>query len=103
MLANGFIFVNSLNSSSRLVAHSALSMSVPLLQVLCRSEVAERLMWANRVVEFFPLPQFAIQRDHFQRAVRHLVDLFGVGPLGALDSTFSFGELLLLRGSASDF
>jgi hypothetical protein len=62
-------------------------MSVPLLQVLCRSEVAERLMWANRVVGFFPLPQFAIQRDHSQRAVRHLVELFGVGPLGALDGT----------------
>ena len=56
MLANSFIFVNSLNLSSRLVAHSALSISAPLLQLFCRSEVAERLMWANRVVGFFPTP-----------------------------------------------
>jgi len=31
------------------------------------------------------LPWFTIQRRHIQRAVRHLVKLFGVGPLGALD------------------
>ena len=35
--------------------------------------------------------------------VRHLVEFFGLGPLGALDGTVQFGELLLLRGSGSDF
>ena len=32
-----------------------------------------------------PLPQYAIQLRHFQRAVRHLVKPLGVGLLGALD------------------
>jgi hypothetical protein len=58
------------------------------------SEGSRAIHVDERVAGFFPLPHFAIQRGLFQRAVRHLVELFGVGPLVALD------RAIQLRGAA---
>lgn len=53
--------VKFVNSYSRFVTHSALSMSMPLLEVLCGSELAEQLVAGYGVVGFLPLrgPSFA--------------------------------------------
>jgi hypothetical protein len=64
---------------------SVLSRSMQLLEVLCRSPAAEKLVRAYGDVGFLPLLWFTIHRRHIRRADRHLVKLFGVGPLGALD------------------
>jgi len=82
------------------MTHAVLSMSMPRLEVLCGSAVAEKLVRAYGVVGFLPLPWFTIGRRHIQRAVRQLVRLFGVGQLGALDGAMQLRDrdgLLLFR------
>ena len=49
-------------------------------------------MRAEGVVDVFPLAEFAIELFHFQRAGGDLVELFGMGAVGALDGTIEFGE-----------
>ena len=39
-------------------------------------------MRADGVVDFFPVPQLAIELFHFQRAGRDLVELLDVGAVG---------------------
>jgi hypothetical protein len=53
-----------------------------VLEKLRRRELPAKLVGAYGVVDFLPLPQFAIQGGHFQPAARHLIKLFGLAPLG---------------------
>ncbi len=46
------------------------------------SQVAQGLVRANCVVDFFPSPQLAVEFVHFQRARGELVELFGMGAVG---------------------
>jgi hypothetical protein len=59
------------------------------VEELERGEVAEGLMRADGVVDSFPVPQLAIEFFHFQRARRDLVELLGVGAVGAFDNAVS--------------
>jgi hypothetical protein len=47
-------------------------------------------MRAQGVVDVFPVPQLAIELFHFQRAGRDLVELLGVGAVGAFDGAVVF-------------
>src|SRR5208282_905682 len=49
-------------------------------------------MRADGVVDFFPLAEFAIEFFHCQRARRDLVELLGVGAVGAFDGAIEFGR-----------
>jgi hypothetical protein len=49
-------------------------------------------MRTHRVIDLFPLPQFAIELFHLQRAGRDLIELLGVSPFGALDRAVEFGK-----------
>ena len=49
-------------------------------------------MRADGIVDFFPVPQLAIELLHFQRAGRDLVELLGVGAVGAFDGAVEFGR-----------
>ena len=40
-------------------------------------------MRADGVVDFFPVAEFAVEFFHLQRAGRYLVELLGVGAIGA--------------------
>src|SRR5437867_1925954 len=48
-------------------------------------------MRTRGVIDLFPLPQFAIEPFHLQRAGRDLIELLSVSPLGALDRAVEFG------------
>ena len=63
-----------------------------LAQELLRGEVAESLMRTDGVVDLFPLAEFAIEFFHFQRASGDLVELLGVGAVGAFDGAVEFGR-----------
>jgi hypothetical protein len=47
-------------------------------------------MRADGVVDFFPLPQLAIECFHFQRARRDRTELLGVGAVGAFHRAVEF-------------
>ena len=47
-------------------------------------------MGADGVVDLFPVAEFAIEFFHFQRASRDLVELLGVGAVGAFDGAIEF-------------
>jgi len=49
-------------------------------------------MRTDGVVDLFPLPQLAIEFFHFQRAGRDLVELLGVGAVGAFDGAVELGR-----------
>src|SRR5712692_2870637 len=49
-------------------------------------------MRADGVVDLFPMPEFAIEFFHFQGASGDLVELLGVGAVGAFDGTVEFGR-----------
>src|SRR5216684_4729906 len=49
-------------------------------------------MRADGVVDLFPMPEFAIEFFHFQGASGDLVELLGVGAVGAFDGAVSLGE-----------
>lgn len=49
-------------------------------------------METDGVVDLFPLAELAIEFFHFQGTSRDLIELFGVGAVGALDSTVEFGR-----------
>jgi len=49
-------------------------------------------MRAQGVVDFFPVPQHAIELFHFQRAGRDWVELLGVGAVGAFGGAIEFGR-----------
>src|SRR5207248_9023522 len=49
-------------------------------------------MRADGVVDFFPLAQFAVEGFHLQRAGGDLIELLGVGAVGALHGTVEFGR-----------
>ena len=49
-------------------------------------------MRADGVVDPLPLAQFAVERFHFQRTSADLIELLGVGALGALDRSIEFGR-----------
>ena len=49
-------------------------------------------MRTDGVVDLFPVAEFAIEFFHFQGTSRDLVELFGVGAVGALDGALSLGE-----------
>ena len=48
-------------------------------------------MRADGIVDFFPVPQLAIELFHFQRARGDLVELFRVGAVGAFNGAVEFG------------
>jgi hypothetical protein len=56
------------------------------------SQVAQGLVRANGVVDFFSSPQLAIEFVHFQRARGELVELFGMGALARSTAPLSLGE-----------
>src|ERR1039457_233730 len=47
-------------------------------------------MGADSIVDFFPGAQLPIELFHFQRAGRDLVELLGVGAVGAFDGAVEF-------------
>jgi hypothetical protein len=47
-------------------------------------------MRADGVVDFFPVAEFAVEFFHFQRARRDLVELLGMGAIGAFDGAVEF-------------
>ena len=47
-------------------------------------------MRADRVVDFFPVAEFAVEFFHFQRAGRDLVELLSVGAIGTFDGAVEF-------------
>src|SRR6266849_5444706 len=49
-------------------------------------------MRADGVVDLFPMPEFAIEFFRFQGASGDLVELLGVGAVGAFDGTVEFGR-----------
>ena len=46
----------------------------------------------GRCCRFFPVAQLAVEFFHFQRAGRDLVELLGVGAVGAFDGAVEFGR-----------
>jgi hypothetical protein len=48
-------------------------------------------MRAHGIVDSFPLPQFTIELFHFQRAGGDLIELLGMGAIGAFDGAIEFG------------
>lgn len=53
-------------------------------------EVAEGLVRTHGVVDFFPLAEFTIEFFHLQRAGSDLIELLGVGAVGAFDGAVEF-------------
>ena|SRR2546423_1120927 len=47
-------------------------------------------MRADGIVDFFPVAEFAVEFFHLQRAGHDLVELLGVGTIGALDGAIEF-------------
>src|SRR6266851_4681474 len=58
----------------------------------CGVKYCEGLMRTDGVVDAFPVAEFAIELVHLQRARRGLVELLGVGAVGAFDRAVEFGE-----------
>lgn len=56
-----------------------------MLNELLRCEIAQSLVRVNGIVDGFPHQELLIQRVHGPLQVRHLVELFLMGALGALD------------------
>ena len=55
-----------------------------------QGEIAESLMGTDGVIDFFPLAQFAVELVQFQRASGVLIELLGVGAIGAFDGPVEF-------------
>ena len=49
-------------------------------------------MRADGVVDFFPVAEFAVELVHFQRTGRDLIELFGMGTIGAFHRAVEFGR-----------
>ena len=49
-------------------------------------------MRADGVVDFFPVAEFTVEFFHLQRAGSDLVELLGVGAIGAFDGAVEFGR-----------
>src|SRR5271166_1258251 len=49
-------------------------------------------MRTDGIVDFSPMAEFAIELVHFQRTRRDLVELLGVGAIGAFDGAVEFGR-----------
>jgi len=49
-------------------------------------------MRADGIVDFFPVAEFAVEFFHLQRAGRDLIELLGVGAIGAFDGAVEFGR-----------
>jgi hypothetical protein len=49
-------------------------------------------MRADGIVDFFPVPEFAVELVHRERARSDLVELFGVGTMGAFHRAAEFGR-----------
>jgi hypothetical protein len=49
-------------------------------------------MRADGVIDPFPLPQLAVEFVHLQRVRGDLVELLGVGAVGAFDGAIEFGR-----------
>jgi hypothetical protein len=49
-------------------------------------------MRTHGVVDLFPVPQLTIEFFHLQRASRDLVELLGMGAVGAFDGAIEFGR-----------
>ena len=47
-------------------------------------------MGTDGVIDFLPVAELAIELFHFQRAVGDLVELLGVGAVGAFDGAIEF-------------
>ena len=48
-------------------------------------------MRADGVVDFFPVAELAVEFFHLQGTGRDLVELLGVGAIGAFDGAVEFG------------
>jgi len=60
-----------------------------------RGEIGERLVSAHAVVGVFPMTQLKIEARRLVRVRVHLVELFMVGAVGALDMSVQFRRLRL--------
>ena len=60
-------------------------------EVFGRREVAQSLVWSDRVVDGLPVAQSSLQRAQLRHRVGHLVELLGVGPVGPLDRAMKLG------------
>ena len=49
-------------------------------------------MGTDGVIDFFPMPEFAIEFFHFERARGDLIELLGMGAVGAFDGAVEFGR-----------
>src|SRR5229473_1810239 len=49
-------------------------------------------MRADGVVDLFPMPELTIELFHLERTSGNLVELLGVGAVGAFDGTVEFGR-----------
>ena len=49
-------------------------------------------MRAQQFADFFPLSQLTIESFHFQRAGGDLIELLGMGAVGAFDGAIEFGR-----------
>src|SRR5258708_4422450 len=99
--------VNLLYSSSRLVTLCLSPISFPTGDEFQWGEVGERLVGAHAVVGVFPMAQLMIELQWLIRVRVHLIELFMVGAVRALDMGIEFrrlrreheqGELFLLAG-----
>ena len=61
------------------------------IEELLGSQVAEGLVRADGVIDFFPLPQFAVEGVEVQGIGMDLIELLGVGAVDALDRAIEFG------------
>src|SRR5712692_3166633 len=93
MMSEDRRFCKSVYSSSRLVTLCLSPMEFPTGDEFQRSEVGERLVGSHAVIDVFPMAQLIIEPQWLIRVRVHLVKLFMVGAMGALDVGVQFGRL----------
>ena len=57
-----------------------------------RGKVTKSWVRADGIVDAFPSPEIAIEGGELKRVGNDLVELLGMGTLGALDPTIEFGR-----------
>src|SRR5258708_36382002 len=84
------VFRNCVYSSSRLVTLCLSPISFPTGDEFQWGEVGERLVRAHAVVGVFPMAQLMIELQWLIRVRVHLIELFMVGAVRALDMGIEF-------------
>ena len=83
----------SVYSSSRLVTLCLSPMEFPTGDEFQWGEVGERLVGSHAVIDVFPMAQLIIEPWWLIRVRVHLIELFMVGAVRALDMGVQFGGL----------